>query len=58
MNGYWVGPYGGSNVGRLVLEVDDMGNHFEGCAYAYDNDLSFQAPSLSSRHPTKRTKCN
>jgi FRG domain len=40
MNGYWAGPYAGSNVGRLVLEVDDMGNHFEGCAYAYDSNVS------------------
>src|SRR5262249_57079466 len=40
MNGYWVGPYAGSHVGRLVLEVDDMGNHFEGCAYAYDSNVS------------------
>jgi FRG domain len=43
MNGYWVGPYAGSNVGRMVLEVDDMGDHFEGCAYAYDRN-----PSLPS----------
>jgi hypothetical protein len=40
MNGYWVGPYAGSNVGRMVLEVDDMGDHFEGCAYAYDTSAS------------------
>jgi FRG domain len=40
MNGYWVGPYTGSNTGRMVLEVDDRGDHFEGCAYAYDSNAS------------------
>jgi hypothetical protein len=48
MNGYWVGPYSGSNVGRLVLEVDDMGNHFEGCAYVYDRRHRDRAASRSS----------
>jgi hypothetical protein len=40
MNGYWVGRYAGSNVGRMVLEVDDTGDQFEGCAYAYDSSAS------------------
>jgi len=40
MNGYWVGPYTGSNTGRMVLEVDDRGDHFEGCAYAYYSNAS------------------
>jgi FRG domain len=43
MNGYWTGPYVGSNVGRMVVEIDDMETHFEGCAYAYDSN-----PSLPS----------
>jgi hypothetical protein len=40
MNGYWVGPYAGTNAGRMVVEIDDRGNHFEGCAYAYDSNTS------------------
>ena len=36
MNGYWAGSYTGDNVGRMVIEIDDRGDHFEGCAYAYE----------------------
>jgi hypothetical protein len=40
MNGYWVGPYTGTNTGRMVVEIDDRGDHFEGCAYAYESNAS------------------
>lgn len=38
MNGSWQGPYTGTNAGQIVVEVDDKGDHFSGCAYAYDNN--------------------
>ena len=38
MNGYWYGIYTGSNSGQIVVEVDDMGDHFYGSAYVYDNN--------------------
>jgi hypothetical protein len=43
MNGQWIGPYAGTNSGLLVVELDDVGDHYEGYAYAYDNN-----PSLPS----------
>lgn len=36
MNGQWLGPYKGTNSGALLVEVDDLGDHFEGRAYAFD----------------------
>jgi len=39
MNGTWQGKYSGDNTGRITVEIDDMGDHFNGCAYAYDSDL-------------------
>jgi hypothetical protein len=44
MNGYWAGSYLGTNSGRMVVEIDDRGNHFEGCAYAYESNASL--PSI------------
>lgn len=38
MNGNWYGPYAGTNSGQIVVEIDDRGDHFEGCAYAYDSN--------------------
>ncbi len=38
MKGQWIGSYAGTNSGALVLEIDDLGDHFEGRAYAYDSN--------------------
>jgi len=40
MNGYWYGTHTGSNSGQIVVELDDMGDHFDGCAYVYDDNTS------------------
>ena len=37
INGQWIGLYTGSNTGTLVVELDDIGTHYEGRAYAYDS---------------------
>lgn len=41
MNGQWAGRYAGTNSGLLVIDLDDMGTHYQGIACAYDDDLSF-----------------
>jgi hypothetical protein len=38
MNGQWLGRYTGTNSGTLVIELDDMETHYEGRAYAYDDN--------------------
>jgi hypothetical protein len=40
MNGQWVGRYEGSNKGRLFLNLDDVGSHYTGPAFAYDDNAS------------------
>jgi hypothetical protein len=40
MNGQWIGQYRGSNSGLLVIDVDDMGTHYEGHTFAYDDNPS------------------
>jgi hypothetical protein len=44
MNGQWIGPYTGTNTGTLVLELDDVGSHYEGIAHAYNN--GFDQPPI------------
>jgi hypothetical protein len=38
MSGQWYGFYEGSNTGEMVVELDDVGDHFYGYAYLYEND--------------------
>ncbi len=36
--GQWIADYSGSNAGRVVLELDDHGDHYAGTAIAWDAD--------------------
>ena len=38
MNGQWIGRYSGTNSGLLVIDCDDMETHYEGRAFAYDEN--------------------
>jgi hypothetical protein len=38
MRGQWIGPFKGTNEGVATVELDDMGDHFEGSAFAYSNN--------------------
>ena len=41
MNGQWMGDYTGTSSGKLLINVDDRGSHFEGVAYLrpHGNDI-------------------
>jgi hypothetical protein len=56
MNGYWYGTYSGSNTGTIVVELDERGDHFEGCAYAYDNNHAMPNTFALIVTPTKEAK--
>jgi hypothetical protein len=49
MNGSWHGPYSGTNDGNIVIEIDDRGTPFEGCAYAYNANVSLPATFAAIR---------
>jgi len=38
MNGQWLGRYASSGSGTLIIELDDMGTHYEGRTFAYDDN--------------------
>jgi hypothetical protein len=37
MNGHWLGRYEGSNSGRVLVEIDAVGDHYEGQSFVYDD---------------------
>lgn len=54
MNGQWLGRYGGSNSGRLVVDLDDLATHYEGRAFAYDDNYpTFPATFSFIKTPSK-----
>jgi hypothetical protein len=38
MRGQWLGTYSGTNSGSAIVDIDDVGNRFNGYAYMYDNN--------------------
>ncbi len=53
MNGQWVGTYWGSENGLLVVEIDDMGDHYEGRAYAWNGQPALPSTLVFIRTPNK-----
>lgn len=43
MKGQWIGNYFGTNSGEVIIEIDEIRDHFEGVAYLYDSDSSLPA---------------
>jgi FRG domain len=39
MNGQWIGSYSGTNTGTIVADLDDVGTHYAGVVFAYDNNV-------------------
>jgi hypothetical protein len=56
MNGTWQGKYTGTNSGQIVIELDDMGDHFRGCAYAYDGNPGLPSTFALIKTPDKKDK--
>jgi hypothetical protein len=51
LNGQWIAPYTGSNSGLVVVDIDEVGDHFEGTACAWDSNPDY--PSSMIRFRTK-----
>ena len=55
IGGQWIAQYSGTNQGTLVLDVDEIDDHFEAIACAWD-DLSFMpSTALYFSTPTRAT---
>lgn len=43
MRGQWLGSYQGNTQGAVTVELDDLGDHYEGMAYVYPGDAGLPA---------------
>src|SRR5262249_8720320 len=55
MNGQWIGEYVGTNQGTLVLDLDEVGDHYEGSAVALESNPSLP-PTFALLNVPKRQK--
>jgi len=55
MNGQWIGPYSGTNTGVVVADLDEVGNHYAGVVFAYDNNPAFTTAFAHVEIPKDKT---
>lgn len=50
MNGQWLGEYSGSNNGRIAIDLDDLGNRYQGtvCLYEFSPNLPSSMAVINS----------
>jgi hypothetical protein len=51
MKGQWIGKYEGANSGQVIINVDDLGDYFQGAAYLLPDGTN--QPSLAGFFATK-----
>ncbi len=56
MKGQWVGSYMGTNNGQIVVNLDELENHFEGVAYLFDSQMDLPATVATIKTPNKASK--
>jgi hypothetical protein len=47
ISGQWLGRYGGTSSGTLLIDLDDMGAHFEGRVCAYEDNTALPSILMS-----------
>ena len=53
VEGQWIGSFEGSSSGTLVVDLDDLGDHWEGHAFAFDADTNSPNAMVRIRTPDK-----
>src|ERR1700693_5909960 len=53
LSGQWVARYTGANNGTIVIEIDEVGDHYEGAACVWDNDPNHPSSLVRFRTPSK-----
>jgi len=54
LSGQWVARYTGANTGTIVIEMDELDDHYEGVACAWDSDPSHPSSLVRFRTPSKK----
>jgi FRG domain len=55
LSGQWVGKYSGTNSGFLVIDIDDVGDHYEGVVCAFDDNPNQPSSLVQFRTNSKAT---
>lgn len=58
MKGQWIGNTTGDQVGLIIANVDDRGDHFSGVAFTFPDDKSFPPSSISFDTKDKKPDFN
>ena len=53
LSGQWVAQYTGTNYGTIVIELDEVGDHYEGAACVWDNAPGHPSSLVRFRTPSK-----
>ncbi len=53
LSGQWVARYEGANRGTIVIEIDEVGDHYEGAACVWDDDPTHLSSLVRFRTPSK-----
>lgn len=53
MSGQWVARYTGTNTGQIVIEIDEVGDHYEGAACVWDDVATHPSSWVKFRTPSK-----
>jgi hypothetical protein len=53
LNGQWIARYTGTNTGTAIVELDDVGDHYEGSACAWDDNPAHPSALIRLRTPSK-----
>ena len=53
LSGQWVARYTGANTGMIVIEIDEVSDHYEGAACVWDDDPTHPSSLVRFRTPSK-----
>jgi hypothetical protein len=53
LSGQWMAGYAGSNSGTIVIEIDEIGDHYEGAACVWDSAPGYPSSLVRFRTPSK-----
>jgi hypothetical protein len=56
MKGQWIGTYQGDVDGKVMINVDEVDDHYEGIAYLLPNDKKYPSSVVSLKTTNKDTK--
>ena len=54
LSGQWVARYTGANSGTIVIEIDEIGDHYEGAACVWDSTSIHPSSLVRFRTPSKK----